>query len=93
MECMMVMLFLASRTYRERAKILIAFLVWLEMMDSALNRCRKSPTDQSIVIDLLCGMHCRYLFRPRLEQRKSVGILEDRIPIEKIPIVPFGTKE
>jgi hypothetical protein len=63
MECMMVLLFLASRAYRERAKILIAFLVWLEMMDSDLNRCRKSPTDQSIVIDTVvpqvnCSAEC-----------------------------------
>jgi hypothetical protein len=31
--------------------------------------------------------------RPRLEQRKSVGIVEDMIPIGKIHIVLFGTKE
>jgi hypothetical protein len=32
------------------------------------------------------------ILRPSLQKNKHVGILEDNIPIEKIPVVLFGTK-
>jgi hypothetical protein len=33
------------------------------------------------------------MFRPLLEQRKSVGILEDLDPIGNFPLKAFGTKD
>jgi hypothetical protein len=41
----------------------------------------------------LLGQWISNSLRPPLEQRKSVGILEDLDPIENFPLKAFGTKD